>query len=90
MTATTSTHVIDTIRAYLSEHFPDRAAEIARLAPDVSLFALGFIDSLFFLNLVSFIEERFAISVPALDFAPDNFRTLNDIMTYISIKATGA
>jgi len=70
-------------RGFLSQEFPNRAAEVARLDADAPLFDLGLVDSLSFLGLVSKLEEQFAIAVPPADFTPERFRTLDAIAAYV-------
>ena len=71
------------IRNYLAAAFPDRAGEAKNLADETSLFDGGFLDSLSFLGLVEFIEEKFSVTVPPDDFVPERFSTLQQISSYI-------
>jgi acyl carrier protein len=45
------------------------------LAADTELIERGVLDSLEILRLVSFLEERFHVTVPVDEFVPENFRT---------------
>jgi acyl carrier protein len=75
--------IVQAARTYLAEEFPNRAAEIAALDEGAPLFELGLVDSLSFLGLVTDLETRFDISVPASDFNPERFRTLDAIAAYV-------
>jgi acyl carrier protein len=44
---------------------------------DDDIFSLGFISSLFAMNLVVFIENEFGIMVPAKDLKTETFRTVS-------------
>jgi len=71
------------IKSYLAAAFPDRADEAGGLSKDASLFDGGFLDSLSFLGLVEFIEDKFSVTVPPDDFVPERFSTLQKIATYV-------
>jgi acyl carrier protein len=45
------------------------------IALDSELIEGGLLDSLGLLELVSFLEESFALNLPLDDFVPENFRT---------------
>jgi len=61
----------DEIRAFVRAKHP-RAA----VADDEDIFGLGFVNSLFAMELVMFIEQRFATRIPNEDLQLDNFRTV--------------
>lgn len=60
--------------------------EFANLDYDDSLLELGIIDSVKMLDLISFIEKEFDIKVDDDDLFPENFDTINAIVTYIQSK----
>ncbi len=70
------------IRACLAELWPARAALIARMPADTPLW--DYIDSLSLLDLVEYLEHRFAIRVPPVDFIPENFGSLARIAAFVS------
>jgi len=45
------------------------------LLPDTALIEQGILDSIELLNLVAFLEERFAVALPVDAFVPENFAT---------------
>ena len=46
---------------------------------DDDLIAGGLLNSLAILDLVSFVEQRFAVSLPIEEFIPENFRSASAI-----------
>ena len=58
------------------------------LSDDVDIFSLGFINSMFAMQLVLFIEKEFKITVENEDLDLANFRTVNAISHLIQKKTT--
>jgi acyl carrier protein len=56
------------------------------LAPDLSLIDNDLIDSTGILELVGFLEERFAISIADADIVPANLDTIDRIAGFIARK----
>jgi len=51
----------------------------------------GLLDSVDMANLVTFLEEEFAVTIDVRDIVPGNFRTVRDIERLVTQKrATGA
>ena len=61
----------DEIRGFIRAKYPQATVE-----DDQDIFALGFVNSLFALELVMFIEKTFGFQVPNEDIKLDNFRTV--------------
>ncbi|MFD7312824.1 acyl carrier protein [Streptomyces sp. NPDC059883] len=59
------------------------------IGPDDDYFALGLADSLFALELVTFVEERFSFTVEVEDLDLDSFRTATRITEFV-LRKTGA
>jgi len=59
------------------------------LGDDISFLEKGIIDSTGVLELVSFIEETYGISVDDEDLIPDNFDSLNKLSSFIAQKMPG-
>ena len=57
-----------------------------KLDHDQSLISSGVIDSLAILRLITFIEEKFGVTVEDEDVVPDNFETINIISDYVKAK----
>ncbi len=60
------------IRQFLAQHFRNY-----ELQDDEDIFALGFVNSLFAMQLVLFVESEFGITVDDQDLDIDNFRSIN-------------
>lgn len=58
------------------------------LQDDQDIFALGFINSLFAMQLVLFVEKTFGFDVANEDLDIDNFRTVNAIAALVERKST--
>jgi acyl carrier protein len=61
----------DSIRAFIEAKYPQ-----AVVNDDQDIFALGFVNSLFALELVMFVEKTFGFQVPNEEIKLDNFRTI--------------
>lgn len=73
-----------TIKQFLSRFFRNHD-----LQPDEDIFALGFVNSLFAMQLVAFVEKEFGVTVEDEDLELDNFRSINAITSLVQRK-TGA
>jgi methoxymalonate biosynthesis acyl carrier protein len=56
----------------------------AEIDESQDIFALGFVNSLFAMELVMFIEKTFAITIPNEELRIDNFRTANSMAELVS------
>jgi methoxymalonate biosynthesis acyl carrier protein len=56
------------------------------LGDDDDIFTLGFVDSIFAIQLVCFIEDTFNIKVGDADLDIDNFSSVNRIVTFVNRK----
>ena len=70
-------------KAFLARFFQN-----VDLGDDEDIFALGFVNSLFAMQLVLFVENEFGISVENEDLDIENFRTINAIVHLIERKTT--
>lgn len=68
----------DAIRSFLSRFFRGYA-----LRDDDDIFSLGFVNSLFALKLVNFIETEFSIRVEQSDLDIANFRTIDAMVAFV-------
>lgn len=73
----------DKVRAFLSQFF-----NTAALGDDDDIFALGFVNSLFAMQLVMFVEQEFSTTVEDEDLEIDNFKSINAIVSLIERKAS--
>ena len=70
--------IIEWIRRAAADRFPD-----VEIQGDTPIIENGLLDSIEILNLVSFLEERFAIAVPVEDFVPENFGSAQAIANLV-------
>ena len=70
--------------------FITRSIQVPQLADDDDLFASGIVNSLFAVQLVTFIEKRFALEVQAEDLEMRNFRSLNAATDFVRRKTQHA
>ena len=78
-------NVKDTIRDYiLREYLPGETA--ANLGDDTPLRTSGILDSMATLNLVTFVEETFGITLEAHETGIDQFDRIADIAALVEQK----
>jgi methoxymalonate biosynthesis acyl carrier protein len=69
----------DRILEFIEGRFPQ-----ARISPEQDIFSLGYINSLFAMELVMFIEKAFEFTVPNDELRIDNFRTVEAMTGLVS------
>jgi len=69
------------IRGFMSRSFDGRAVN-----DDDDIFALGFANSLFAMQLVAFVEGQFKIEIGSDDLEIDNFRSIAAISALVERK----
>lgn len=75
----TGTIITTEILAFVQGRFPQ-----AELSEAEDIFSIGYVNSLFAMELVMFIEKEFAITIPNDELRIDNFRTaaaMTDLVT---------
>ena len=72
------------IRQFILEHFP--SASRGQLGNHDRLLENGIVDSLGVLDLVSFIEQTFAITVFDEELLPENFQTIERMSKFVHSK----
>jgi len=70
------------IARYMARFFPGHD-----LKEDEDIFNLGFINSMFAMQLVEFVEHEFGISVENEDLELDNFRSINALTSFVERKS---
>lgn len=73
------------IKQFLVRYFKDYY-----LQDDEDIFSLGFVNSLFAMQLVMFVEQTFQIAIADEDLTIDNFRTINALANLIQRKTVAA
>lgn len=68
-------------RSFIKVHFKDY-----ELKDDDDIFSLGFVNSLFAMQLVMFVEKEFELRVQDDDLLIDNFRTVNAVLDLVDRK----
>ncbi len=72
------------VRDFIKTNF--YAANATKMTDDASLLDLGIIDSTGILEVVSFIEGEFAITVEDHEMLPDNLDSVDKITAFIGRK----
>jgi methoxymalonate biosynthesis acyl carrier protein len=75
----------DKVRAFLARFFRGHD-----LADDEDIFATGYVNSMFAMQLVQFVEGEFGVAVESEDLELDNFRSLNAIVALVERKSAAA
>jgi hypothetical protein len=73
------------VRHYLAGYRSDGRGSLGRVARSDNLWRE--VSSLTLLQLVAFIEQRFAIVVRPIDFAPQNFASISAIARFVAARA---
>jgi methoxymalonate biosynthesis acyl carrier protein len=73
--------LLDIIKNFLSRFF-----NLDSIKDDTNFFELGLVNSLFAMQLVSFIENQYDIEVDNKDIRIENFCSVNAIKAYIDGK----
>lgn len=75
------TEIKQQIRTFLAKSFKDYD-----LKDDEDIFSLGFVNSLFAMQIVLFVEQQLGVTLDNEDLQLDNFRTINAMTTLIMCK----
>ncbi|GAA2597703.1 hypothetical protein GCM10010399_30450 [Dactylosporangium fulvum] len=70
------------IREFINKHIGSR-----EIADDDDLFVSGYVNSLFVMQLVMFVESTLATPVADEDLHMDNFRSVHAIADFVARKA---
>lgn len=81
----TSEETKTSIRDFLGASFKSH-----RFEDDEDIFESGFVNSMFALQLVMFIEKRFELQLADEDLELANFRTINAIEQLVSLRLGAA
>ena len=65
------------------EKFMERYINLNEIDAEADIFGLGVVNSLFVMQLVLFVEQKFSITVDNNDINTDNFNSINSIAKYI-------
>lgn len=70
------------IMGFLEKYF-----DVSKVNKDDNIFELGFVNSLFAMQMVSFIENEFDFEIRNDELNLDNFKSINSILAFISSKS---
>ncbi|WP_394836555.1 acyl carrier protein [Pendulispora rubella] len=73
------------IATYLVRFFPGH-----ELREDEDIFTLGFVSSMFAMQLVTYVEHEFGVEVENEDLELDNFRSIRALDAFVTRKLTRA
>ena len=85
---TTVQHDNEDVRAVI-RNFLVRSINIPDLGDDDDLFATGLVNSLFAVQLTTFIEKRFKLDIGADDLDIENFKSLSAATDFVLKKRAG-
>ena len=74
-----------TVKEFIENDFLARR-DTTEISGGDSLLDSGLIDSTGIFEMVAFLETQFEIDVLDEDIVPENFETLNDIVTFVNTK----
>ncbi len=84
MIANDTNHVKETVR-----NFINNSINIDGLGDDENLFESGIVNSLFAVQLMTFVERSFGIEIGMEDLDVENFKSVNATATFINRKSAG-
>jgi len=84
MTALDKPEIREAIRGFISQ-----AVKLEKLGDDDDLFESGIVNSLFAIQLMTFIERTFGIEVQMDDLDMKNFKSLNATTAFVLRKNGG-
>jgi acyl carrier protein len=82
-------NIAQAVRGFIVENFLFRA-DAEPPADDQSLIEAGIIDSTAVLELVSFIESEFNVTVADADIVPENLDSIRSITSYVQSRTAKA
>jgi len=71
----------DSIRNFFCKHI-----NLDDIDNESDIFRLGFVNSLFAIQIVNFLEEKFNIKFENEDLKVSNFNTINNICSFLKTK----
>ncbi|MBA2710963.1 MAG: acyl carrier protein [Tatlockia sp.] len=74
-------HIEEPVRNFLCKHL-----NVEYLDAQSDIFQLGFVNSLFALQIVNFLEKQFSIRFENEDLKVSNFNTIHNICAFLAKK----
>jgi acyl carrier protein len=84
-----TTNIKEQVRSYIADNFV-MSSSAAKFADSDSFLDLHIIDSTGFLELITFLEEKFGIEVGDEEMVPENLDSLDNIDAYLQRKLNKA
>ena len=78
-------HIETQIKQFMLDNFLF-GGSLDDIVDDASFMANGIVDSLGVLELISFVEETYAVEVSDEEVVPENFDSVNQMAAYIRSK----
>ena len=82
MTTMSNTTAQTQILSFIEARFPQASIETGQ-----DIFSLGYINSLFAMELVMFIEKTFGLTIPNDELRIDNFRTVEAMAELVARRS---
>ena len=80
--------VREKIRAFIQSHLNVFESDVT-FADDDNIFRRGFVNSLFAVQLIAYLEKEFAIKVANRDMNIANFNSVNKMVEFVERKRAG-
>ena len=84
MTTTNTQEIRQTVREFISS-----SIDISNLGDDENLFETGIVNSLFAVQLMTFIEKTFGIEISMDDLDIENFKSISATAAFVGRKFAG-
>ena len=84
MTHADTNHVKETIRGFIN-----KSINIESLGDDENLFESGIVNSLFAVQLTTFVEREFGVEIGMDDLDIENFKSINATAAFVLRKSGG-
>lgn len=75
------------VKEFILSHFPP--ARLRSIGESDSLIESGIIDSMGVLDVVTFLESRFNLTVDDEDLVPENFQSIGQMAAFVAKKRNG-
>ena len=66
--------------------FENTYVDTKKISSDTLIFKEGYFDSMGFVSLISFLEEKFSITVDSEDLVEENFESIQAISKFVMSK----
>ena len=79
-----SIDTLEKIRSFIVEHIPQ--ARQLNVQNEDELIETGLLDSLGILDVVTYLEEEFGLTVSDEELTPENFQSISTMASYVQMK----